>query len=375
MQLLEYEGKRRARLAGLSVPEGYLAASPAEAAAAASRLGERVVVKAQVPVGGRAKAGGVIVCDRGRAASVAGDMIGTKVGGHLVSTVLVEEFVPAKHAAYLAITIDPRQASPVLLLGLDGGVDVNQHAAQISKTSISLLTGLHDWHVWHAASRSGAGLNIMNALIAAAKSAYQLFLQYRADLVELNPLLITDKDRAVAADVRIVLSGHEMSGVPGMSRVNHGFDLIELDPDGYVGLITTGAGASMLLVDLLTDAGLRPTNFCDIRSGSLRGSPDRLLAALNTLKTYPSIACVGVNVFAGITDLAEFAELLVLAIRSDPPAVPVVVRVEGKGVEPARRRLRAAGLNCVAGFDELIEEIAKTVARRSVGTSGSEPIR
>jgi succinyl-CoA synthetase beta subunit len=364
MQLLEHIAKRRARAVGLPVPKGYIAMSGAAAAEAASKLGEMVVVKAQIPAGGRAKAGGVVISGRSEAHAIAERMLGTQMCGYHVASVLVEEYLKPASEVYLAVAVDDRRASPVFMLGLHGGVEVNSRGNEVVQVNFPIFTGLQAWHVWEAATRCGAEPNIAKAVLSPAMAIYKLFLRYRAELVEVNPLLLREGTRAVAADVRIVVPGPDDISDANMSRSRNGFDMVELDPEGKVGLLTTGAGASMLLVDLLTEAGLRPINFCDIRTGSLRGSADRLVAALRLLVRYPNLKCIAVNVFAGITDLAEFAQLLVKAVRECSPTVPVVVRVEGMGSQAARGNLRRAGLTCAETFDELEAMVSDIVGER-----------
>jgi succinyl-CoA synthetase beta subunit len=361
MQLLEYEAKQKAQAAGLVVPKGQLARSPEEAIAAAARLGHRIVVKAQVPTGGRGSAGGIVVTERQNAGSAAASLIGTQISGHLVGAVLIEEYVPASQELYLAVTVDEGSARPLLLLGSRGGVDVNRYGTDVARVIVPLSSGLHDWHVWQVARLAGASRELIAMLRKVSRSAFRLFVECRAELVEINPLLVTANGDGVAADVRIVLDGRDGADASSISRASRGFDFVELDPGGCVGLITTGAGASMVLVDLLADAGLRPINFCDIRSGSFKGSAERLVAVLRELKSYPNLACVGVNIFAGITDLQEFADLLVIALERESPGVPTVVRLEGPGAQVARERLRQAGLLCAVTLDDLLAQLKRIV--------------
>jgi succinyl-CoA synthetase beta subunit len=357
MQLLEHQAKEWAQAVGLAVPNGHLARSPDEAVAAAAGLSQRVVVKAQVPIGGRSKAGGIVVTDQQEVAPVASRLIGSEIAGYRVDTLLIEEYVAAKYELYLAVTIDPRTASPLLLLGARGGIDVDEHAVEVARVSVPLFLGVRSWHLWQAATIAGVAPDLMAMLWRVSRAMFRLFVECRAELVEINPLIVTATGDGVAADVRIVIEGREEAETTPMSRAGQGFDFVELDPQGAVGLITTGAGASMVLVDLLKDAGVRPINFCDIRSGSFRGSPERLVAVLRVLNSYPNLVCVAVNIFAGITDLKEFADLLVVALRKEPPAVPTIVRLEGPDAGAARVRIRNAGLPWAAGLEELIQQV------------------
>jgi succinyl-CoA synthetase beta subunit len=197
----------------------------------------------------------------------------------------------------------------------------------------------------------------MPMLVHASRAVFRLFVEGRAELVEVNPLIVSPTGEGIAADVRIVLDGRDGAERTRMSRADQGYDFVELDGQGDVGLITTGAGASMVLIDLLEDAGLRPIDFCDIRSGSFKGSSERLVAVLRILNAYPNLACVAVNIFAGITDLKEFADLLLVALQKEPPAVPTIVRLEGPDVVAARDRIRNAGLPWAGSLEDLLQQV------------------
>jgi succinyl-CoA synthetase beta subunit len=207
---------------------------------------------------------------------------------------------------------------------------------------------------------AGVPPDLIPLLLRASRAVFRLFMDSRAELVEINPLLVSATGDGVAADVRIVIDGRDETA-SRMSRADQGYDFVELNPQGDVGLITTGAGASMVLIDLLHDAGLRPIDFCDIRSGSFKGSADRLVAVLRVLNSYPNLACVAVNIFAGITDLKEFADLLLVALQKEPPQVPTIVRLEGPDAGAARNRIRNAGLPWAESLDDLLQEVGRVV--------------
>jgi succinyl-CoA synthetase beta subunit len=254
----------------------------------------------------------------------------------------------------------------LLLFSTKGGVDIEAHSLDVARVELTMRTGVRPWHVRRAVREGGANEAVAIAVIDACELAFRLFVGCRADLVELNPLLLTDEGDVVAADVRISFDDGEPAAIDGResSRSLDGYDFVEIDPSGDVGLITTGAGASMLLLDRLTDAGARPINFCDLRTGGLRGSSDRLEDVLTRLVAYPAIEAIAVNVFAGITDLQEFAELFVSAYQKVRPGLPILVRVDGFGVDAARSALANAGLRCVHGFDDLIADVAGVVRER-----------
>lgn len=352
MQLLEHEAKALAAAAGLTVPDGGLAETPEQADAIAGRLGGRVVVKAQVPAAARASEGGIQEADTDQAGPTAARLLGATVRGHQVTTVLVERHVPARRAVYAGITVDPRARAAVLVVSPAGGSGVEEHTEAAGRASVPALTGLRDWHVRQAANAAGLEPAEATAMLPAARALYRLYREQRARLVEANPLLLGEEGiPPTAADVRVVPATAPADG-----------DYLELDAGGDVGLLTTGAGGSMLLVDLLRDAGLRPIDFCDARTGGLRGDPRRLVDILERLDRHPTMRCLGVNVFAGITKLDEFAGLLLQALAQVRPRVPIVVRIEGEHVEAAREQLAAAGLTCARDLDDLVERLA-TAAR------------
>jgi succinyl-CoA synthetase beta subunit len=181
-----------------------------------------------------------------------------------------------------------------------------------------------------------------------------MLLSRELALAEINPLFVGDAG-CVAGDAKVVVDLNAVDRQPRIAeliaarpaiyldanrKLTEGFDYVELDPDGEIGLVTTGAGLSMMLIDELTARGLKPLNFCDVRSGQLRGSPHRLIRVLEWITSRPSLRVVLVNIFAGITDLGEFAALLAAAVDASPNLrVPVVARLVGRGAADARRIL------------------------------------
>jgi succinyl-CoA synthetase beta subunit len=212
------------------------------------------------------------------------------------------------------------------------------------------LCGPHPGAVVEALTELGAAPQV----IAIGRKLAELLIEHELALTEINPLFFSP-DGCVAGDAKLVVDLDALSRQPETSsliaarpdiyadanrKLTEGFDYVELDPDGEVGLITTGAGLSMMLIDELTARGMKPLNFCDIRTGQMRGSPARAIRVLEWITSRPSLRGVLVSVFAGITDLAEFGELLATAIDQTPALrVPVVARLVGRGAEEARRIL------------------------------------
>lgn len=376
MQLLEHEGKQLLReIGGVRLPRGGRATSPEQAAEEAARLGSRVVVKAQVPTGGRGKGGGVHVVPSAEAGDCAAELLGSTVCGFEVAEVLVEEMVVADRELYLAVALSAATRSASLLVSGRGGMEVEAHPDSVSTVPIPALVGLQAFHVWQAARAAGLGAEDLDALIRTARALYQLFHHVEASLVEVNPLIRTTAGELVAADVRVVpcdAGVYWRANVPPPVTVGDrarvlGFDLVELDPAGHIGLLSTGAGASMLVVDLLAEAGARPINFCDFRSGRASGAPERLELVLDYLRERPGLRCLAINIFAGVTDLVPFGRLLASTLKERPLPVPMVVRLEGAGAEQARADLEGIGAVVVDGLPDLVTAAARTT--RSEGGS------
>jgi succinyl-CoA synthetase beta subunit len=195
----------------------------------------------------------------------------------------------------------------------------------------------------------------------AVRQLSEIFLTYEAILLEVNPLFILADGSWVAGDIKMVVDDNAIVRQPHLQallgqhpdiylesarKLAHGFDYVEVDADGEIALITTGAGLSMQLIDELKAQGRRPVNFCDIRSGQFRGDPARLIAVMRWIVSRPRVRVVLVNIFAGITDLAEFARLLVQASAQVPElGVPIIARLIGRNLEEAKQILRASQLS------------------------------
>jgi succinyl-CoA synthetase beta subunit len=312
------------------------------------------MVKAQVPVGGRGKAGGVVLChSRAEVEPAVMGLVGSRLKGHQVDSCLVEEVVGGEER-YLAVMVDAASYGLRVIYATAGGVEV-EHAGPVAGRL--------------CAPHAGAVAEALADLIADEPAAWRdrvaavggalasLVLQRELALAEINPLFVS-AGGCVAGDAKVVVDLNAVWRQPGLARLiawrpivyldacrklEEGFDYVELDPEGEIGLVTTGAGLSMMLIDELTARGAKPLNFCDIRTGQMRGSPVRLIRVLEWITARRSLKAVLVNIFAGITDLAEFAGLLAAAISASPALqVPVVARLVGRNAAEARRILREA---------------------------------
>lgn len=355
MFLLEHHGKELLASRGLPVPPGVWIAAPSALQRGALPDGPWTV-KAQTASGGRGKAGAIrhaaTVADIER---ITASLEGGRVAGKPIHGFRVERRIEGAHEAYLSLSIDPAACRIRLLVADDGGIEVETRAPHAILADPDKVAD---------AAREAAG-NVAPQLQAAIRDAATrlgaLFLACDAELLEVNPLFVQPDGSWFAGDLKLVidenaiprqeevaalLRAHPEMYPESARKLAHGFDYVELDPDGEIGLITTGAGLSMKLIDELLAQGRRPLNFCDIRTGQFRGDPARLIAAMRWIAARASVRVVLVNVFAGITDLGEFARLFVEAAKAVPELrAPVVARLIGRNLEDARRILAASGLD------------------------------
>jgi succinyl-CoA synthetase beta subunit len=352
MLLIEVDGKELLRAAGIATPAGSVLTDGMLPSLAGSGPW---MVKAQVPVGGRGKAGGVLRCaSMAEVSTAAKRLIGTSIKGHEVRSCLLEAAISSADEYYLSLMIDPAHYGVRVTLLREGGVNVEQAAGNAAAYSrlcapelAEIAAALHELVASEPPGREAALLETGNKLA-------RLFLARELMLAEINPLFVTT-DGCVAGDAKIVLDLNVLDRQPEITdlierspavyrdayrKLHDGFDYVEVDPEGEIGLVTTGAGLSMQLIDELTARGLRPLNFCDIRTGQLRGDPTRLMRVLEWIGARPNVRVALVNIFAGITDLSEFAGLLCTALERTPSIkVPVVARLVGNRFAEARAML------------------------------------
>ncbi len=350
MLLIEADGKALFTDHGIAVPLGHVV-NDVEAIQL-SGAGPWMV-KAQVPVGGRGKAGGIRRCPSpdGVTNAVRG-MLGTRLKGHAVEACLIER-VANGGERYLALMVDPPNYGVRVIYLAEGGIEVEKgggegHAGQACAPELDAIIATLD------AMLVGEPAALRRQIAETGRKLAEMLLSRELALAEINPLFVGDAG-CVAGDAKVVVDLNAVDRQPRIAeliaarpaiyldanrKLTEGFDYVELDPDGEIGLVTTGAGLSMMLIDELTARGLKPLNFCDVRSGQLRGSPHRLIRVLEWITSRPSLRVVLVNIFAGITDLGEFAALLAAAVDASPNLrVPVIARLVGRGAADARRIL------------------------------------
>lgn len=351
MLLIEADGKALFAAHGIAVPPGIVLTA-ADVIAPPAETGPWMV-KAQVPVGGRGKAGGIRKC--GNADDVAAAvraLLGARLKGHAVEACLIEQ-VASGEERYLAIMVDPPNYGVRVIYLAEGGTEVEQgdaadRAGVACAPDFDMIVAALDGLIAREPEL------VRTQVAQVGRKLAELLLTRELALAEINPLFVSDAG-CVAGDAKVVVDLNAVERQPEIGaliaarpsiyldanrKLQEGFDYVELDPEGEIGLVTTGAGLSMMLIDELTAQGMKPLNFCDVRSGQLRGSPQRLIRVLEWIISRPSLKVVLVNIFAGITDLGEFAGLLADAVTASPGLhVPVVARLVGRGAADARRIL------------------------------------
>jgi succinyl-CoA synthetase beta subunit len=366
MLLIEVDGKALFTEYGIQIPAGVVVTD-----AVPPLPGDGPwMVKAQVPAGGRGNAGGILRCDtRPEVEGAVAGMLGRRLKGHSIDACLVETAATG-HERYLAIMVDPGSYGLRVIYSAQGGVEVEQ-----SGSAQGRLCAPHPGAVTEALADLIAGepAEWREQVAAIGKAMAKMLLDRELALAEINPLFVS-RSGCVAGDAKVVIDLNAIDRQPRIAsliaarpaiyvdacrKIAEGFDYVELDPNGEIGLITTGAGLSMMLIDEMTARGARPLNFCDIRTGQMRGSPARLIRVLEWVTSSGSLKAVLVNIFAGITDLAEFAGLLAAAIQASPSLkVPVVARLVGRNAAEAQRILSETHPNMLVTQD-LEEALAR----------------
>lgn len=378
MYLLEHDAKELLSAHGIAVPAGVLA-SDAGAITAAALPDGPWVVKGQIPAGGRGKAGIVRkAATLTEVQSHAAAIIGSTVRGRTVSEVRIEKVISGAQEAYLSLLLDSATAQVRVIVSPQGGMDIEQVKGANLHTGLAVAEASG---VTACIRRLAAGLpaELRPAVSAAGERAAYACIALEALLLEINPLFVLADGSWVAGDAKLVADDNALARQPVLRellerragaypetalKLQHGFDYVVVDPAGGIGLLTTGAGLSMMLIDELREAGLKPYNFLDIRTGGLRGEITRLVQVLDWIADGRNVRVLLVNIFAGITDLAEFSRLLVAALAEVPRLkVPVVARLVGNGLPAAREVLAGAGIPLHTDLDAALAEVRKHLAR------------
>ena len=356
MKLHEYQAKRIFGKYGVPVPEGEVATTPEEARAIAERIGGPVVVKAQVLVGGRGKAGGVKLAKTPEEAEEkAREILGMEIKGLTVKKVLIDPAADIQDEIYLGMIIDRARQRVVMMASSEGGVDIEEVAATkpeaIKKVLIDPFLGMRSYQAIEIASGIGLEKSQFRQFTKIATGLYNAFVASDAELAEINPLVVQGDGSLLAVDGKMVLDDNGLMRHPDLAAMR---DLDEEDPaetkareaglsyiklDGEIGCMVNGAGLAMATMDIVKHYGGDPANFLDIGGGA---NAEKVATALEIILSDPNVKAVLVNIFGGITRCDEVAKGLLKAIDEVKPDVPFVIRLVGTNEEEGRAMLAEA---------------------------------
>jgi succinyl-CoA synthetase beta subunit len=358
MKLHEYQSKTIFAKFGIPIPKGRVAATADEAKQIAEELGGRAVIKAQVLVGGRGKAGGVKVArNSDEAAEFAQKILAMQIKGLPVRKVLVDEAASIATEIYFAITNDRAARKPVMIASAAGGVDIEEVAAKtpekIIKVHIDPLLGLRDYQSRDIAASIDLPRELWRDFAKIASSLWQVYKETDAELAEINPLVITSDNKLVALDGKMLIDDSSLFRHPDLAEIRdideeapaetearrHGLSFIKLD--GNIGCMVNGAGLAMTSMDIVKLFGGEPANFLDIGGGA---GADKVAAAMRIILTDPNVKAVLFNIFGGITRCDEVAKGILVAMDEVKPKVPMVVRLVGTNAEEGRKLLENANM-------------------------------
>ena len=373
MKLHEYQSKLIFAKYGVPIPKGRVAATAAEARAIAEELGGRVVVKSQVLVGGRGKAGGIRLANNPHEAEeVATQILAMEIKGLPVRKVLVDEAASISKEIYLGITNDRAARKPVMMASAAGGVEIEEVARQtpekIIKVHIDPLLGLKDYQARDIAVGIDLPKEHWKLFGQIANGLWRAYQDCDATLAEINPLVITGDNRLIALDGKMLIDDNALFRHTDLTELRdldveapaeiearkYGLSFIKLD--GNIGCMVNGAGLAMTTMDIIKLFGGEPANFLDIGGGA---SADKVSAALRIILTDPNVKAVLFNVFGGITRCDEVARGILSALEDVKPKVPMIVRLVGTNAEEGRQLLNNANMITA---ETLAEAAKKAVA-------------
>jgi len=378
VKLHEYQSKRLFARHGVPIPAGDVATSATEARAVAEELGGPVVVKSQVLVGGRGKAGGIKLAQNpDEAESYAKKILGMEIKGLPVRTILVDEAADIREEIYLGIVIDRANRRATMMASSEGGVEIEEVAQTkpeaIKKVTIDPFLELRGYQTLQLAKGIGLPQEQHRSFGRIAQGLYAAFVAYDASLAEINPLVVTGEGELLAVDGKMVLDDNALFRHPDLAEMRDmdaeapaereareaGLSYVKLD--GTIGCMVNGAGLAMATMDIIKHFGGSPANFLDIGGGA---QAEKVATALRLILADESVEAVLFNIFGGITRCDEVAAGILEAFKETPPTIPLVARLVGTNEEEGREMLEASEYNLVT---------ARTLgeaARKAVAAAG-----
>ncbi len=369
MKLHEYQSKRVFARYGVPIPNGEVATTPAEARAIAEEIGKPVVIKSQVLVGGRGKAGGIKLAGTpDEAEKVAAKILGMDIKGLTVQKVLVDEAADIRSEIYLGAVLDRGARRVAIMASSEGGVEIEEVAAQTPEKIITVhvhpLLGMQGYQARQLAYGIGLPKEHVSAFTKIAQNLYRAFVDSDASLAEINPLVINGDSQLQAVDGKILLDDSALPRQKELAAMRDpdedsptetearevGISYIDLD--GEIGCMVNGAGLAMATMDIIKLYGGSPANFLDIGGGA---GADKVLAALRIILRDARVKAVLINIFGGITRCDEVANGIVEAINSLDVEVPIVVRMVGVNEDEGRQILADSNLPSANQLSEAVQ--------------------
>jgi succinyl-CoA synthetase beta subunit len=357
VDLYEHQGKELFRRYGIPVSEGRVATTPEEARAAASELGGQVVVKAQVLVGGRGKAGGIKLAEGPDDAEAhAREILGLDIRGHVVRRLWIERASEIAREYYLSLTFDRGAKQPLFMFTTEGGIDIEEVAAKtpdaIVRLHVDPLEGFQPYQARRLVYGAGiAAPDEQKQIVDIVGRLYETFVDCDALLCEINPLIVTPAGEVRALDSKFTVDDNalykhpetaelrDLEAYPPEERAAREKGVTYVKLDGDVGIAGNGAGLTMSTVDLVSFAGGRPANFCDLGGG---GDAQGVVDALGVITGDPQVKAILINIFGGITRCDVVARGILEALDELALELPLVVRLDGTNADEGRRILAEA---------------------------------
>ena len=375
MDLLEYQGKQVFARHGVPVPSGRHAQTVDEAADAADDIGYPCVIKAQVQIGGRGKAGGIKVAnDRNEARDHAQAILGMDIRGLTVHELWVESASQIDSEYYASVVFDRSAKAPLVMLSTKGGMDIEAVADEdpdaIARLHVDPLLGFQEFHGRRLAFEARVDADVVRPVGVMLAKLYEVFVSEEATLVEVNPLIVTPERDVKALDAKVTLDDNSLFRHPENGELRdpsaedpqermakeRGLTFVKLD--GNIGILGNGAGLVMSTLDVVALAGGAPANFLDAGGGS---KAEAITSAVEVILSNPNVKAVLFNIFGGITRCDEVARGLIEAFDQINPTVPFVVRLDGTNDVEGRALLAEANLPNVFAESTMDAAAAKVV--------------
>lgn len=370
MKIHEYQAKQIFSEAGIPVPFGKVAGDPAEAVRIAEEINRPVMVKSQVHVGGRGKAGGIKFAENVEAVNIlAHSILGMDIKGLTVKKVLVTAAEDIISESYVGIILDRVTRRPVIMVSSAGGIDIEEVAKKtpekITKLAVDPVIGLKPYQARNLALKLFRDIKQVRMAADIIMKLYDVFWDCDASLVEINPLIGNTEAKVIALDAKMNIDDNALyrqKNIAGMRDLDaevpeeveaREADLSFVKLDGNIGCMVNGAGLAMATMDLVKRYGGEPANFLDIGGSS---NPDKVVSAMRIILSDPNVRAILINIFGGITRCDDVATGIVAAFKELNPTVPIVVRLTGTNEEAAQKILRSIKLPSADTLDKVVKK-------------------